>query len=395
MTSSTASMRMELDRIGGEAELIAYSNNGVIKEAYFVTRAPVRGFEKMVMGKDPIFVVNAVMRICGICHAAHGIASSEAFEDAMGIAPPYNGRILREAIGLINRIQSHLLHLTLMLPDITPREKLGQYTIRVIKLYNTVSEILGSLGGSPTHPSYIVIGGISKMPSENMVAKTIEKTKKFIEEYKQLLQDLETDYTEKVDVLRSRRYHVKYIATHLFYGDKYNISLDKIRILRYEEYRGNNIPEEARRTTSMIALYADEKVEVGPRARLAIYRNFTGNTLWDIQEARFKEIMIDTEQILSLLDKIEYGEPTYTKILTYRRGKGVGVYEAPRGTLIHWVELDDNGRVKKYRIVVPTMFNIPHMEDAAIGFREEYVDLVPRIYDPCVPCSTHVIRLSG
>jgi len=67
---------------------------------------------------NPVFVINAAMRICGICHATHGIASSEAFEDAMGIMSPYNGLLLREVIELVNRIQSHILHLILMLPDI-------------------------------------------------------------------------------------------------------------------------------------------------------------------------------------------------------------------------------------------------------------------------------------
>ena len=387
------SRRRELDRIGGEAEFIVYSVDGVVRDAYFVTRAPVRGFEKMVVGKDPIFVVNAVMRICGICHAAHGIASSEAFEDAMGIAPPYNGRVLREAVGLVNRVQSHLLHLMLMLPDIVHGELVKDYLVRVVKLYNKASEILGSLGGSPTHPSYIVIGGIYRVPGENIVAKNIEEIRRLIEEYHALRREIEDGYTEKIDVLRSRKYRPRYIASHLFYGDRYALDLGKIRVLRHEEYHGNNMPEEARGSTSMVALYGGEPVEAGPRARLGIYQGFSGDTLWDIQVARFNEITLAARRVAELLEKIEQGEPGYTRILTYRRGRGVGVYEAPRGTLIHWVELNDDGRVSSYRILVPTMFNIPHMEAAARGLREEYADLVPRIYDPCVPCSTHVIRL--
>ncbi len=386
-------LKKMLDRIGGEAEFLALSYNGEIRDAYFITTAPVRGFEKIVLGKDPIFVVNAAMRICGICHTAHGIASSEAFEDAMGIAPPYNGRILREAVGLVNRLQSHLLHLMLILPDIVPGERVLNYVIRVLKLHNIVSEILGELAGSVTHPPYIVIGGIAKSPSEDVLKKDIEKMERFLNQFMELLRDLENEYTERIDVLRNRRYSPPYLATHIFYGDKYNMDVNKVRILKYEDYRGNNIPDEARKTTSMIALYDDKTIETGPRARLTIYRNFTGDTLWDIQVARFIELKIDAKRIIELLEKIEPGEPTSTKILTYRHGKGIGVYEAPRGTLIHWVELDDNGRVKHYRIVVPTMFNIPQMENAAKGLSEEHVDVIPRIYDPCVPCSTHVVRI--
>ncbi len=86
---------IDLQRVGGEAELLAYDVGGIVEKAYFITTAPVRGFERIVKGKNPVFAVNAVMRICGICHAAHGIASAEAIEDAMGVSPPANGRYLR------------------------------------------------------------------------------------------------------------------------------------------------------------------------------------------------------------------------------------------------------------------------------------------------------------
>ncbi len=387
--------RRELERIGGEAELLAFAENGIVKDAYFVTTAPVRGFEKLVKGKNPVFVINAVMRICGICHAAHGIASAEAFEDAMGLAPPRNGRLLREAIGLTNRIQSHLLHLTLILPDIISRGELTSYTLRVLKLYNKINEILGLLGGAPTHPPYIVIGGIAKTPSEKILSKTIDDLEKFLEEYRTLKDKLEKNamVSDKIKFLVEKDYFPEMLATHIFYGDRFNIDPGKIRVLRYEDYRGNNMPAEARENTSMIAFYNDKIVEVGPRARLNIYRGFNDKTLWGIQIARFLEIEIDTQQIIRLLEKIDPRDASSTKLLTYRPGKGLGVYEAPRGVLIHIVELDDNGRVSNYKIIVPTMFNIPHMEISARGFPSNYVDLIPRIYDPCIPCSTHIIEI--
>ncbi len=385
-----------MDRIGGEAEFLVVSVGGVVSDAYFVATAPVRGFERLVRGKNPVFVVNAVMRICGICHAAHGIASVEAFEDAMGISPPRNGRLLREVIGLINRIQSHILHLTLLLPDIIPRGELINYSIRTIKLYNTISDLLGVIGGAPTHPPYIVIGGVSKTPDEKTISKTMESLEKFLDTYRELRDELElrAGESERARMLMEREYWPEMVATHLFYGDRFNIDPSKIKTVKYEEYRGNNeTPPEARENSSLIAYYSDKIVEVGPRARLSIYRGFTGKTLWDIQVARFTEIEIDTQQIIRLLEKIDPMEPSYTKLLAFRPGRGVGVYEAPRGLLVHHVVLDDNGRVSDYKIIVPTMFNIPHMEIAARGVRAEYADLIPRIYDPCIPCATHVIEV--
>ena len=106
------------------------------------------------------------MRICGLCHTAHGIAAVEAFEDVLGISPPANGRLLREILGLLNRVQSHLIHLILITPDIIRKEYLEDLLIEEIKLLNKINDIITRIGGSPTHPPYIVIGGFGKTPAE-------------------------------------------------------------------------------------------------------------------------------------------------------------------------------------------------------------------------------------
>ncbi|HIP89564.1 MAG TPA: coenzyme F420 hydrogenase, partial [Thermococcus paralvinellae] len=113
----------ELCRVAGEAKLILHHENGEVKKANFIAIAPVRGFEKLVIGKNPLFAVEAVMRICGLCHSSHGNATAEAIENALGILPPRNGLLIREALGLINRIQSHILQLVMIAGDIITEEK--------------------------------------------------------------------------------------------------------------------------------------------------------------------------------------------------------------------------------------------------------------------------------
>ncbi len=63
------------------------------------------------------------MRICGICHVAHNIAAAEAFEDALSILPPVNGRILGEAIELIKRVQSDPIHPTMVILGLLDKDK--------------------------------------------------------------------------------------------------------------------------------------------------------------------------------------------------------------------------------------------------------------------------------
>ncbi len=388
---------IDLQRIGGEAVFLVYNNNGLVEKAYFISRAPVRGFEKIVRGKNPVFVINAVMRICGICHSAHGIASAEAFEDAMGISPPVNGRLIRESIGLTNRVQSHLIHLLMIIPDIVSNNEVQKYIVENIRLIEQINKILSRLGGSPTHPPNLVIGGVSHEFSEEEINNVISEAESFLDKYLVFYKNVlvEAKSSEKIGFLTNTKYRVKMLATHPYYGDRYNIVLDKISVLNYREYRGEDVPREARGNTTMISLYGGEVVETGPRARLTLFHDFSGDTLWDIQLARLIEIELSVKRIIELLERIEYGEPFSTGVINYRAGKGVGVYEAPRGTLVHRVVLDNNGRVREYKIIVPTMFNIPNMERSVEKKPIEYSELFPRIYDPCIPCATHVIDIGG
>lgn len=395
MSNGFKLIAFELARIGGEAEYIVLVDSERIMDAYFISRAPVRGFERIVRGKNPLFVVEAVMRICGLCHSAHGIAAVEALEDALGISPPANGRLLREVIGLLNRVQSHLIHLIFFTPDIVCKEYLEDLLIQEIKLLNNINDVITHIGGAPTHPPYIVIGGFQKTPSEKIISDQIRNIVSILEKYRSIMNILtdENKQNKKIEILKAKTCDIKPLASHLFYGDKYNINLRKIDIVRYEKYRGNNLPKQASKTTSLVAFYDSNAVEVGPRSRLMIYREFRDNSLWGLQYARMLEIELSLLRAIELLEQIDPSEPSRSGSIVLKRGHGIGVYEAPRGTLIHFVELDSEGRVSNYKIIVPTMFNIPYIESSAKNLPEYMASTIPRIYDPCIPCATHIVRV--
>ncbi len=384
---------LELQRICGDACHIVIVKNGVVEDAFFISTAPVRGFEKLVRGKSPLFAVQAVMRVCGICHAAHAIASCEAFEDALGISPPLNARLLREAIGLANRVQSHIFHLILLLEDLVGRDKARSLLPSIIRLLNDASDILSGLGGAPTHPPVIVVGGVEKLPPASRVGELRKKIAGLLESYRGFEEKLLIEAKEKINAMSSLKLSFKMLATHAYYGDKCLINTRWIRILRYREYRGEGIPEGLEEPTGLVALYMGDPVEVGPRARLCIHRGYRNDSLWGIQEARMLEIKQSLERIIEILEQLDHEKPYRTRDLVFRSGRGVGVYEAPRGTLVHETELDDEGRVVNYRIIVPTMFLVPIIEAASRGVPEEIAGIVPRVYDPCIPCVTHTVRI--
>ena len=387
-------MITSFERICGEAKYVVIHDGKKVIDAFFISRSPLRGFEKLVTGKSPIFALEAVMRICGICHSAHGIAAAEAFEDALGIAPPANGRILREVIGLINRVQSHLLHLALVLPDLVKESVAGKVMIKVLGMLNTISEVLTRVGGAPTHPPYIVIGGVLKTPTEASLRECIEKSKSVLKEFQGIMGHLsdENSRNERVGALENIEWSPGFLASHLFYGDRYNIDVDDIALVRYESYR-DEAPEDLKLSTSLIALYKGKPVEVGPRARLAIYKDFNNTSVLGIQLARLGEIELALRRVIDLLEQVNVNSPSRTYVTVFRRGRGVEVYEAPRGVLVHSVELDSDGRVASYRIITPTNFNIPVMEACAKDVPLHLAEVIPRIYDPCIPCATHLVRV--
>ncbi|MFA4668855.1 nickel-dependent hydrogenase large subunit [Pyrococcus kukulkanii] len=383
----------EVCRIAGEAKLVLYEEGGVVQDAFFVATAPVRGFEKLVVGKNPLFAVEAVMRICGLCHASHGIAASEAIENAIGITPPRNGLLMREAIGLINRVQSHILEFLMVTGDLLAKEKRNEVLFKLMKFHAKISDYLLKLGGAATHPSNLTIGGMLSVPKWsvfNNLKACLPALMNEWEELRHLLTD-EDIQTEVAEELREKKVENEYLATGLFYGDRFNIDIKTIETIPYYEFRKEN--QHSKDSTTLVAFYGGHKVETGPRARMKVYRNFRDSSLYGLHLARIEDTTLALLRFEEILEGIKMNQPFRTGNIIFGSGKGVGVYEAPRGTLIHIVELGEEGRVMSLKIIVPTMFNIPVMEEMTKGLSVKAAEAVIRLYDPCIPCTTHVVRL--
>ncbi len=312
-----------LARIAGEAVLLTYHDGGgVVERAYFISKAPVRGFERLVKGKNPLFVVEAVKRICGFCNSAHGIASAEAFENALGIYPPKDGLLLREVIGLLNRVQSHIAHLILVTPDFLG-DVVSNLILDAVKCLEKVNSALARIGGAPTHPPNIVIGGVAKAPSKANISSAIQSLKElrdWISNTLNLFMD-EGRWCWKARELSRVRINYEVLATHPTYGDRYSIELSKITLRRYDEiHSGPDDPPEVREPTSMIALYDGKVVEVGPRARMEVFRGFKGRRLTDVQVARLVDALESINRALNLLEEVNVKAPTRVEAVIFREG---------------------------------------------------------------------------
>lgn len=372
-------MQRVLVRVAGEVAIsVEPGPDGRIERVEVQPCSPVRGFETLGKGRGFTFAVPAVMRICGVCHAVQGAAVCEAIEGALGIRPPREGLLLREACVLANRLQSHLLQLFLVLPDLLPEGAVEGLQREALVGLDRASKLLQILGGTATHPSRIAVGGMG----QGLTPKALEKAAKEVAE----MADLVSAFSEKVeelldrgplaDLLAEASLSQALLATDPFYGNPARIKPD---LIQPQAASGNAPP----------VLYAGRPVETGPRARLAKFFGFEESSLLGVQRARLRELALAVGRLQEILGELDPQAPVRLPEIPLRAGEGIGVVEAPRGTLIHRVELDEEGRIVTLHIVTATQFNFAALGEGLVGLPARLAEVAVRIYDPCIPCVIH------
>jgi len=100
-----------LVRVEGHLKVECVVDDGKVKEAD-CSGPMFRGFERLLIGRDPIDAQQIAQRVCGVCPAVHGMAAALALDEALGVntSIPDNGRIVRNLILSSNFLQSHILH---------------------------------------------------------------------------------------------------------------------------------------------------------------------------------------------------------------------------------------------------------------------------------------------
>ncbi len=163
--------------------------------------------------------------------------------------------------------------------------------------------------------------------------------------------------------------------------------------------------------------YRDLPTEVGPLARqiidkdplvLDLYENF-GPCVFTRVLARLHEAVRTFAKIREMLDEIDLGEPFYRKPEKKDNAQGMGLTEAARGALGHWIKIKD-GKIENYQVITPTAWNVSPkdsngnhgpIESAVIGTQVSdpanpvEVQHVIRSYDPCIACTVHYITPRG
>jgi Ni,Fe-hydrogenase I large subunit len=114
------------NRVEGDLEVVLDIADGRIRSAE-VSSSLFRGFESMLIGKDPLDALVIVPRICGICSVAQSAAAASALADAAGLTMPKNGRLAQNLIQACENLADHLTHFyCFFMPDFAREAYAGQ-----------------------------------------------------------------------------------------------------------------------------------------------------------------------------------------------------------------------------------------------------------------------------
>ena len=440
-------------RIEGHAKITIYVNDdGKVDRAYFHVDQ-FRGFEKFSEGRMYYEMPVITPRICGICPVSHHLAAAKACDAIISADIPRPAKLLRELMHMGQVIQSHSMHFfELAGPDLIfgwdadPKirnvvgiiEANPELALKAVRLRKFGQEIIAKLGGRRIHPSYAVPGGVNNTLSikdRDELLKEIDTMISYIQEGISIAKDWieKNKETVKEFGVFSSGYmglvteegglelydgKVKLIdkdgnLLELFDGASYlnyiGEHVEDWSYLKFPFYKKLGWPDGVYRVGPLARLNVAEKIDTplaqeefknfksingGKPVEGSLYYHYA-RLIEDLFAAeRAKEILLDpdilSDDILIRTDKI--------------LPEGVGVIEAPRGTLFHHYWVDDKGAIVKANLIVATGHNNWAMNKGVEEVAKRYIDgknltegMLNRVeglircYDPCLSCSTHAV----
>lgn len=425
-------------RISGFMEIQAYTEGNRVVDVK-TEGLLFRGFEKMLIGRNPFDAVYFTQRICGICSSAHSIASTLALEAAMGIIPSEQGRYLRDIIHGCEYLQNHIRHFyQYTLPDYVklPEEYSllkaehkdfrlpKQENDRLIKDYfasldisRSAHEMLSVLGGKAPHNHGVFIGGITAQPTTDKIIKIkalLNTITKFIDEI--MLSDVYTISKYYNDYFQMGKSYNNFLSYGCFdnykelgtlyldpqvyeNGERNPFNSENIsEEIDYSWYKADdnsckflekdcepNMAKPQAYSWVKTSRYNNKPFETGPLARQWLsgeYRN--GNSAMDRTIARVLEAKKITKIMNLLISNLIPDVKLQQKYTVPNNAIGKGLIDTTRGALGHWLGIE-NQTISAYQIITPSVWNLsPRGVDNLRGTGEEalYGTIVENLDNP-------------
>jgi F420-non-reducing hydrogenase large subunit len=452
-------------RLEGHGKIDIFLNDeGDVANAYFQI-PELRGFEVFCLGRPAEDMPNLTDRICGVCPEAHHMASAKALDALWHVEPPPTGKKLRELMYSIFFATDHTTHFyALGAPDfivgpdapVAERNILGvinkvgmEIAGKVLKMRRDGHNLIQMMAARRVQPNWALPGGVSRGINEEQ-RKEIEARGQEAIDFAlfsiQAFKDIVLGNKAYVDLILGDIYtHRTYSMGMVDANNKVNFYDGKVRVVdpegkEFVKYSPTEyldvIAEHVEpwsylkfpylkkvgwkglvdgkdsgvyKATPLSRLNAGDGMAT-PRAQEAyeeFYKTLGGKpvhatlaTHW----ARLVELLYATERWVELATDPEITSPNFRTLPTATPDEGIGIVEAPRGTLTHHYKTDARGILTQVNLIVGTTNNYApiamSVKKAAEGLIKKgkvnqgllnMVEMAFRAYDPCFGCATHTL----
>jgi len=450
-------------RLEGHGRIEIFLNDaGQVERAVFQV-PELRGFEKFAQGRPAEDMPQITSRICGVCPMAHHMAATKALDDLYKVDPPPAAKKIRELAYSTFMTEDHALHFYFLGgPDfiVGPRApaaernvlgviaRVGEETGRkVIAVRKRLRAVMATIAGKAIHPVFGLPGGVAKRVTPEQQEEFKAAAEEAVEFAKFTLGAFEkivlgnSEYVDLIcsDVFTHRTYYmgmvdesnrINFYDGQLRVVDPGGAEWAKFETGRYLDYIGehvepwshmkfcylkavgwNGFEEGAGSGVYSVAPLARLNVAAGmatPAAEAAREQFFATLGPGPVHHtlanhwARVIEMLYAAERMRELAADAELTDPHVRNLPTEIPREGIGVVEAPRGTLFHHYQTDEKGLIQKANLIVATQNNGARIsmsvEKAAKGLITggevpegllNMVEMAFRAYDPCFGCATH------
>ena len=431
-------------RVEGHAEIILEINDSGNVSSGHLQVLELRGFEKLLEGMELFKLPLITARICGVCPAAHHLASVTAIENGLKVKIPVDAKLLRELMYLGHILHSHALSTFVLTgPDVLvgigakPEDRsvlsllnmAPEIVKKVLRLRSIGQKIVEIVGGRGVHPVTSVPGGQTYRPNPDEITKmglwSVEASALVKELSDVLMKKLEniSDLREIADL----PFHSMALSDNGTVTFMQNIckvlnpSGEEERTFSADNYADNLVEHQMQgsymRSVRLKSGGGEKMFFVGPLARLNVNSSFStpdANSLLasfkgkgsprlsaiDYLEARLIEMVFCAERITEICGG-ELGDGPIITDASPAGGHFRGLIEAPRGILIHDYEADDEGKITSANLIVATQNNYDAIDHSITALARHFkqsgdenilmngAEFALRCFDPCLACATH------
>ncbi len=414
-------------RVEGHGNVVVDVANGELQKCDLEIVETPRFFEAMLRGRPFTDASHITSRICGICAVGHATASLRATENALGIEPSEQTKLLRRLNFLGEILDSHILHAYMLVaPDflnvgsVIPLAKSApDVVLRALRMKKLAGDTCKHICGRHTHPIAMTVGGFTHFPTaENLyeLRGRYEEARADVAETVALFQTLPIPQFSR---------HTEYIALRnapdFGFIDGEIVSTDG-GVWPIEQYRDVTNEYIVRHSSAKHTRNQRESYMVGALARFNVNYDLLHPAAKQAAEAlgiqpvctnpfmntvaQVVEIAHCLEEGIALIDELLRQEIAWEEPVPPPRlsGEGVGSCEAPRGILFHHYEIEQ-GKIVGANCIIPTGQNLANIEADMRGLVPTILDrpqpeiahaleMLVRAYDPCISCSTHLLKVN-